>query len=137
MRKIVLSLLAVSMFSFTSAAQTTRQWKTVQIVTITGNTNVSNATLFTPATGTAYRLSASLTQGYTSSESIWIAGFHWSDQLGSGGLAAIKVVSTTVNWNSTVFMFNPVAGKPVTYSLEEDELTYAPYRLQIVVEKLE
>jgi len=127
------SLLLCSMFV---AAQTTKQWKTIQIKTVTGSANVESETLFTPTTAGPYRISATFVGAATESPTSCVVSFSWRDRLEQGGYSLLKTGVDT-SWGSTVFMFNPVAGKPLTYGIEIYEGAVSGYRLDVTVEELE
>ena len=136
MRKMLVCSIAVLLCSLFANAQTTKQWKTVQIKTVKGTGAVESETLFTPTTAGAYRISATFVDFPTVSPTECIVSFHWSDQL---GIQPIALLNTGVYsaWVSTVFMFNPVVGKPITFGIEISQGSIMSYRMEITMEELE
>jgi hypothetical protein len=135
MRKMLVCSIAVLLYSLVASAQTAKQWKTIQIKTVTGSANVESETLFTPTTAGAYRISATFVDVPAFSTTDCVVGFSWRDQLGTAGAPHINTGASSV-WASTVFMFNPVVGKPITYTIEINEGP-ANYRLEVTLEELE
>jgi len=135
MRRMLVCSMAVLLYSLFASAQTPKQWKTIQIKTVTGSANVLSENLFTPKTAGAYRISATFVGAATESPTVCIIAFYWFDRLGVFSQGLMKTGDT--DWTSTVFMFNPTAGKPVTYEIEINEGAVSSYRLEVTVEELE
>jgi len=110
----------------------------VQVKTVTGSANVLSETLFTPTTAAAYRISATFVGQPVESPMVGIVAFFWTDRLGQFAESVLKTgAGASSDWGSTVFMFNPVTGKPVTYEIEINEGAVSSYRLELTVEELE
>jgi len=138
MRKILLCSIGMLLYSLFATAQTPKQWKTVQVKTVTGSANVLSETLFTPTTAAAYRISATFVGQPVESPMVGIVAFFWTDRLGQFAESVLKTgAGASSDWGSTVFMFNPVTGKPVTYEIEINEGAVSSYRLELTVEELE
>ena len=135
MRKVLLTLVLMS--AGLASGQTAKQWKTIQVKTVTGAA-FQSGTIFTPAAAGLYRISATYVQNPSPAETVdSVASFFWTDQLTIGAGASIKVSTANDNWGSAVFIFNPVIGKPVIYQVSVIEGNVTSYRLEFTLEKFE